>query len=516
MLVKRARSLSCTTVVARGILSLLICLGAGSAVAQPLEIRKQGTDQAYFAYQGEPLLSFGGLSDFMFWFADDAYDYRLWADWAAARGMNHVRAYPPLSWKHSVLISKANGGSAANVRLPYRVVAGSIVGGDPQFDLLQFDEEYWLRFRERLEYLKAKGIIVHLLMWNNWQLRDADTDKGNDYDWDGHVFNPVNNVDAFTDHLDTSNRTDLFHSVADGRTELADAQRAYFTKLIEETYEFDNVYYDLVHEIAGPHFPSSWSKTQVWIDNMVGAIEARWDQLGAQRPLIIGMDAGGLSATQLNWIFSRPYFNIVIDGKKHTVANARSWQQKYDKPYVPQEAWDDDGTKYYMGSHRQNIRKYFWKFMLARAQQMDLYSWLRNGDPRLFNYDPRGHNDFEDDARVLRTFWESLVDYPNLGFGGSISITTATNHKYLLSSSREAVAYVSSNTGALDVKFPAQPLQISGSKLNNGQYTVDIIKPRRRSTDHGVVRTIKNVQVNAGALTVSLPAFTNDIVVHVY
>jgi hypothetical protein len=500
----------------RFVLCLLGLVAAGSAVAQPLEIKKQGTDQAYFAYHGEPLLSFGGQSDLIFWLNDDAYAFRRWADWAAAHGMNHLRAYPPLSWKNSVRRSTENGGAAANVLFPYRMVSGSVAQGNPQFDLLRFDDAYWLMFREQLEYLRSKGTIVHLLMWNNWQLRDADTDKGNDYDWDGHFFNPLNNVNGFTDHLDSSNRTDLFLSVADGRTALADAQRAWFTKLIEETYDLDNVYYDLVHELS-EHRPSSWSDTQVWIDNMAGAIQNRWNQLGAQRPLIIGMDTGGLGSTERNWIFTRSYFDVLIDGKQHTVANAKSWRQKYDKPYIPQEAWDDNGTKYHMSSHRQNMRKYFWKFMMTKSQQMDLYARksLAKGDYD-YTFNPNGFNDFEDDARVLRTFWNSLVDYPNLWFGGSIAIATATNHKYLLSSSREAVAYVSSNTGAIDVEFPAQALQISGSRLADGQYTVDLINPRRFGTDQGLVKTIKNVAISGGALTVNLPKFRVDIVAHVY
>jgi hypothetical protein len=514
MLNCRRRIAAGAALVACGILWLLIDLAAGSAVAQPLELKKQGTDQAYFAYHGEPLLSFGGQSSLIFWLNDDAYDYRLWANWAAAHGMNHIRAYPPLSWKNSVRRSTDHGGSAANVLFPYRMVSGSVAGGNPQFDLRQFDGQYWLMFRERLEYLRSKGIIVHLMMWNNWQLRDADTARGNDYDWDGHFFNPLNNVNGFTDHLASSNRTDLFHSVADGRTALVDAQRAWFTKLIEETYEFDNVYYDLVHELAD-HRPSSWSKGQAWIDNMVVAIQSRWNQLGASRPLILGMDTGGLSSTERNWIFTRSYFDLLIYGKQHTVANAKSWRQKYDKPYIPQEAWDDNGTKHYLGSHRQDIRKYFWKFLMAKCQQIDFYSYLSVQNSN-YNFDPRGRNGFEDDARVLRTFWNSLVDYPNLWFGGSISIATATNHKYLLSSSREAVAYVSSNTGALDVEFPAQSLQISGSRLTNGQYTVDLINPRRFGTDQGLVKTIKNVAVSSGALTVNLPKFRVDLVAHIY
>ena len=65
-----------------------------------LKLEKVGTEKVFFSYQGRPLLSFGGLSDFIFYAAQDAYDYKQWADWAAAHGINHVLAYPPLSSKH--------------------------------------------------------------------------------------------------------------------------------------------------------------------------------------------------------------------------------------------------------------------------------------------------------------------------------------------------------------------------------------------------------------------------------
>jgi hypothetical protein len=509
MLMHPAARVSRAGILARGILFLLICLGAGSAIAQPLELRNEGTDKAYFAYHGEPLLSFGGLSDFMFWFADDAHKYRLWVDWAASHGMNHIRAYPPLSWRHSVNISKANGGSAANVRLPYRVVSGSIAGGNPQFDLLHFNESYWAEFRERVEYLRSKGIIVHLLMWNNWQLRD------NGIDWAGHVFNPANNVNGFTDHLSTGNRTAIFHSVADGRTALANAQRAWFAKLIEETRDLGNVYYDLVHELS--EHQGNWSKTQVWINSMIDAVRKRWISLRPNRELILGMDAGGLSSTQRNWLFTHRHFDVLIDGKQHTVANAKSWRQKYDRPYIPQEAWDDNGRKYSYGitDGRVHMRKYFWKFMMTKSQQMDVYTWLKDQDPRRYNYDPRGHNAFENDARVLRAFWNSLVDYPNLWFKGSISTSLDTGHRYVLSSSREAVAYASSQTGQQNRSYSSSTIQIKGTALLNGKYRVDIIKPDKHS-DGGLLKRISNVSVNAGGLTVNLPAFKDDIVVHVY
>jgi len=59
MLMTRVPSRSRAAVVVHAILSLFICLAAGSATAQPLRIKKQGTDQVCCAYHRQPLLSFG-------------------------------------------------------------------------------------------------------------------------------------------------------------------------------------------------------------------------------------------------------------------------------------------------------------------------------------------------------------------------------------------------------------------------------------------------------------------------
>ncbi len=182
-----------------------------------LKLEKVGTEAVYFTYHGKPLLSFGGLSDFIFYAAPDAYNYKQWSDWAAKHGMNHLRAYPPFSWKYIEKFTEDNGGSLKNVLFPYQETKP----GSRQFDLTQFNDAYWKRFREQVEYLQSKGIIIHLLMMNGWQMND------NEKDWGGHFFNPNNNINSFTDHLE-DNRLKFYQSVADNETELIQVQKKPF------------------------------------------------------------------------------------------------------------------------------------------------------------------------------------------------------------------------------------------------------------------------------------------------
>jgi hypothetical protein len=50
-----------------------------------------------------------------------------------------------------------------------------------------------------------------------------------------------------------------------------------------------------------------------------------------------------------------------------------------------------------------------------------MYAWLPDDSPRSFAYQRQGHNLLEDDARVLRTLWQRLVDYPDFWFGGFVA-----------------------------------------------------------------------------------------------
>ncbi|MHC4425715.1 MAG: hypothetical protein ACYSYV_06435 [Planctomycetota bacterium] len=494
---------------------MILATTVGACAGEGLKLEKAGTGKAYFTHNGKPLLSFGGLSDFIFYAAEDAYDYKLWADWAAEHGINHIRAYPPLSRKHIEKFTKENGGSLDNILFPYKETTPR----SRQFDLTRFDERYWQRFRRQCEYLQSKAIIIHLLMWNGWQLRASDTpgrDKS-DIDWPGHFFNPVNNVNSFTDHLgpDLENRFAIYHSVVDKKASLVNAQKAWFKKLVEVTADLDNVYYDLVHEIKEHH--RDWTKVRSWIKEMTLTAREHSRKLRPGKPVIIGMDTGGLSEAQRNWIFSRPYFDLLIYGKKHTVTNAKQWRTKHKKPYVPQESWDDNGQKYSYIHPEQRIhtRKYMWKFMMAKCQQMDLYMKPRIGfssenlPKHSHNYNPNGRNKFEDDALVLRAFWDSLTDYPNLWFAGTVE-SGPGSHQYVLSSRTEAIVYCSSATAKEAVKFQSRLLKLKNLSLANKTYTADIVKP-----DSGVLST-RTVTAREGTASVKLPAFTDDIAVHIY
>ena len=110
---------------------------------------------------------------------------------------------------------------------------------------------------------------------------------------------------------------------------------------------------------------------------------------------------------------------------------------------------------------------------------------------------------------IATAYWNSLTDYPSLWFNGAVE-SGPRSHRYVLSSKREAIAYCSWATAKEGVKFKSQTLRLKGLFLVDGTYKMDIIRP-----DSGVVSS-PTVTVGQGALSVKLPAFTDDIAVHLH
>jgi len=161
----------------------------------------------------------------------------------------------------------------------------------------------------------------------------------------------------------------------------------------------------------------------------------------------------------------------------------------YEMPCIGQESFDDTGDKYSYRepNQRVHLRKYFWKFTMAKCQQIDMYIKPRSihhlhkvGISDIpgpaHDYDPAGWSDFEDDAVVLREFWNSLRDYPNLWFDGEVS-SGPGGHQYVLSADSEAVAYCSLGTAKENVSFDASNLRLTGLATDDGSYTLNVIDP---------------------------------------
>jgi len=478
-------------------LVLIFCLPHGVAFGQGLEVKKQGTKLAYIARDGRPILAFGCHLEHMF-VKDNQPDYTVWSDWAQAHGVNHcrVRVIQP---------------TLRDTYKPYQSV------GRGQYDLTRFDPKFWERFRAICVNLRDHGIVMHLLMFpHNGHVRSQN--------WHKSLFNPDHNVNPETDHLGSSNHYEFWHSVADRQTGLWEIQCAVIEKIVELTADLDNVYYDLSHEFrtdcCGAE-PTDWNKAKQFFEAAAGMLRTRYAKLQPGKIPLIGLDAEHFAkAGQRGWNFNNPAFDLMILGNSSespvpSVDTVIAWRQQYKKPFLLQEggADDDQGGKIFISYHDTAptvIRKYVWKWVMAKNQLIDIYQKShKKGYPD--NYDPSGYSSFEGDAVVLRAFWNTLADYVNLDYTGRI-VSGPWFRKMVLSSKKEAIAYMASEMGQIGTEYDAQIMSLTGLALIDGVFTVDIWKP---DASGGLVKTVESV-VKDGSVSIRLPSFTDDLAVHIY
>jgi len=480
------------------VLSLILPETSYSEGKNPgLAVHNPGTRLAYITHNGQPLLAFGCHFEYMLF---DDYDYKHWTAWAVQHGINHCRTrlYHAYYRKHSPFLKTENG----------------------KYDLTQWDESYWERFHEIVPYLESRGIIVHLLIFPQGT---------GGYWWQGDKYYlPENNVHPETAFIrPNKNTAGFWQSLARGKRKLYEIQTAILWKLIDETAEYDNIYYDLCHEpFIHAMDLDARQDMQVFLEETSKRFVRIYQELRPDKVPVLGLDTDFTPPGPMrDWIYNHDRFNLMIQGQNHdqfysTTSEAIALRKRFGKPFCPQESLDPPGIihipdikhtnalTYFDPQLRTHLRKYVWRWIMAKSQLIDIYQKSLSTEKE--RYEPFKHSEFENDALIIRNFWTELTDYPHLDFQGAVEAGPGTV-QMVLSSPREAVAYFSSRVGAENRTFEAQELQLVRLGLADGEYDVEIWKP---SAMGGVMkRTSCNVE--DGSALIELPAFVDDLVVHI-
>ena len=464
---------------------------------QGLAIEKAGTQLAHVTYRGEPLLAFGPHFEHMFF---DDYDVEAWTEWSTSHGMNHCRT----RLYHAYYTDIG----------PFKRM------GDGRFDLTKWDDSFWERFHRICSHLQDNGVIVHMLIWPQGS-------GGTWWQGDGYYL-PENNVHPETAYIRPEKSTAGFwQSWSKGKRDLYEIQTAILWKLIEESARYDNIYYDICHEPFLRAMKADQLEdfkefmeetTRRFVEKYRGASEGRDPVMGFDTDFTPPGDTR-------DWIYAHERFNLMIQGKNHdpfyvTATDAIELVKQFGKPFMPQESLDPPGVVHipdvkhknglsfanvYMRNH---LRKYVWRWIMAKSQLIDIYQKdLTKTLEVKERYDPEGYNPFADDAVVIRQVWEQLQDYANLDFVGQVA-SGPTEVAMCLSSDQEALVYLSSAPGEEDTRYDSSDLRVGKLNLTDGAYRVSFWKP---SAPGGLSKKIL-ARVSRGALEISLPSFTDDLV----
>jgi hypothetical protein len=158
------------------------------------------------------------------------------------RGFVRCLPYDPMNHLHD--------GQVETVLQPWKRLDGG------RYDLEQFEPRWEARLVTFLKAARARGIVVSLEVWDDWSITrgpGGQYDPGANYAWNGHPFNPNNNVNYGPDVLPETTQTcdapfyRTIPSKADNAPVLRLQQR-YVGRLVELAGNYPNVLWNVANE----------------------------------------------------------------------------------------------------------------------------------------------------------------------------------------------------------------------------------------------------------------------------
>ncbi len=228
-------------------------------------------DYRYATLPSPPMLDFSAYLDFLQRHHHNFF--RLWT-WESAFNPN------------------AKQGTIRYGPMPYqRPGPGTALDGEPRFDVIRFNQAYFDRLRTRVTAARDRGIYVSVMLFNGFSIEGKGNVGGDP--WQGHPFNPSNNVNG----IDGGGSSSI-HTLSN-RTVTAQ-QEAYVRKVIDTVNDLDNVLYEITNEDTGRPANTAWQYHIIRFIKQYEATKARQHPVGMTATWPAGEDA--LLASPADWI----------------------------------------------------------------------------------------------------------------------------------------------------------------------------------------------------------------------
>jgi hypothetical protein len=253
----------------------------------------------YFLFRGKPLVLLSA-SEHYGSVINRPFDFEKYLDDAVAHKMTMTRTF--LLFREQQ--SSRNPSSPCKPESPDyiapfpRTGPGKALDGEPIYDLDQWNAEYFERLHSFLDAASRRGIVVELTIFSNSYAQHV---------WALNPFRAENNKQ----HVGKMEWPEYL-SLKD--PELVRRQSAYARKIVQETSEYDNVYYEICNEPGGgvkDHIPPA--DVDAWQVEMGRVIRGELQRLN--RPhLISGQQAFTYTPKfrfPLDETYSKPLFDIV-------------------------------------------------------------------------------------------------------------------------------------------------------------------------------------------------------------
>lgn len=233
---------------------MLLLLGA-TAMAGAGDVQADNADRIqpwkenprYWQYKGQPVMLLGGSKTDHFFLLDDLREH---VDEVQAAGANYVRN--TMSQREAIELK------------PHKLLA------DGKFDMDQWNEDYWQRFADMLQWTDERDIIVQIEVWDRFDFSQSN--------WDISPWNPGKNVNytyaetglakAYPAHP-SQDKQPFFHSIPgmpnyNPKLDLIrEHQEKFVDKMLSYSLDYGNLLYCMDNETSTP---ATWG--QYWIDHI--------------------------------------------------------------------------------------------------------------------------------------------------------------------------------------------------------------------------------------------------------
>ena len=395
-----------------------------------------------------------------------------------------------------------------------RTGPGIALDGEPQFDVDQWNPEFFERLHRFLTRAAELGIVVELTLFSN-----AYTDRV----WALQPLNGENNLQR-VGRVPFSQYTSL-HDEA-----LLERQLAYVAKIVQETSRYDNVYYEICNEPgACADTQTSAADVDAWQARMARAVRDELNKLD-RKHLVFGCQANddrpqfqkldeSFSGRTFDVVNVHPLPNTVLNGRAYGLGNFMSKElalrefrefchatQAFGKPCVSDE--DNTATLYRDDVGWTIHRKRAWTALLCQTH----YDFID------FSVTVGNETGTTESNRKIRTWMKHLSEFihafdfirakPLEGW-----IEECPPHlvaSVLAIPGEDYAAYLADDREVTD---PTAGKPISGNvsfQLPAGNYGASLYSPITGEASPAV-----RVQGGQQAVVVSLPPFVHDIVLRV-
>ncbi len=286
---------------------------------QPISIHPE--NPRYFVFRGKPLVLIAATEHYGS-VANRRFDFTRYLAEAAAQKQTLTRLF--LLFRE--LQSARNPYSPLKSESPDYVAPwprtgpGKAMDGEPKYDLAQWNPEFFDRLHRFLSLASQLGIVVELTLLSNTYANEI---------WALNPLRDKNNLQGIGS-IDWPEYTSLKDQA------LVERQSAYVRKMVQETCQYDNVYYEVCNEPGGG-LPNHVSPAEVdaWQEEIARVVREELGRLN--RPhLVVGQNAFRYAPQfkqEFDASFSRPLFDavnvhplpdLVLKGRTYQLGNFMS------------------------------------------------------------------------------------------------------------------------------------------------------------------------------------------------